>query len=180
MSIFCGPTDVFEQICEGKGVATMPNLDKLAEVPYDILSDVHFASAMVGVLKRKPRRVIIAPECTAYLMAQNFNKKLMTVQNTIATRRAEQEKIVRRIRKILTAVWSYGRHAIIENPWASAFWTQEFCIDLKTDLPSNRNGVILSLTCAALVAPVLRLCDFAPPCQRQQQNTCKTLHVIMA
>ena len=71
-------------------------------------------------------------------MAQNFNAKLMTVQKVIAARRAEQEKIMRRIQKILTAVWSYGGHAIIENPWASAFWKQKFCTDMETDLPSNR------------------------------------------
>ena len=158
----------------------MPNLDKLAEVPYDIFSDVHFASAMVGVLKCKPRLVVIAPECTAYSMAQNFNAKLMTVQKVIAARRAEQEKIMRRIRKILTAVWSYGGHVIIENPWTSAFWKQNFAQTWRLTSQATENGAILSSTCAELAAPILRLCDFAPLCQRQQQNTCRTLHVITA
>ena len=57
----------------------------------------------------------------------------------MAIRRAEQEKIMRRIRKILTSVLSYGGHTIIETPWASAFWKQYFCTDLETDFPSNRN-----------------------------------------
>ena len=49
--IFGGPTNIVQKMCEGNGVATIPNLENLAGVLYNVLNDVHFASAMVGVLK---------------------------------------------------------------------------------------------------------------------------------
>ena len=63
-------------MCADNGVPSMPNLDKLAEVPYVILSDVRFVAAMVDVLKCKPRLVVITPECTAYSTAQHFNANI--------------------------------------------------------------------------------------------------------
>ena len=116
LSIFGGPTDIFEYMCADNGVASMPNLDKLAEVPYDILGDVHFVLAMIGVLKCKPRLVVIAPECTAYSTAQHFNAKIMSAKSALESKKVEQEKIMRQVRKILNEVWSYGGHATIENP----------------------------------------------------------------
>lgn len=138
LPIFGGPTDIFEYMCADKDVASMPILDKLAEVLYDILRDVHFVSATVDVLKCKPRLVVVASECTAYPTAQYFNAKNMSAKSALESKKVEQEKIMRRIRKVLNAVWAYGGHAIVENPQASAFWKQKFCTDLETDIPNDR------------------------------------------
>jgi hypothetical protein len=116
LSIFGDSIDIFEHMCADNGVASMPNLDKLAEISYDILSDMYFASAMVGILKCKPRLVVIAPECTVCSTAQHFNARNMSAKSALKSKKVEQEKIMRRIRKILNAVRSYGRHAIIDNP----------------------------------------------------------------
>ena len=55
ISVFNGPSTTMEQLARGMGISTMPPIDRTAEVPYDILSDVHFASLMADVLKQQLR-----------------------------------------------------------------------------------------------------------------------------
>jgi hypothetical protein len=116
VSIFDGPSGQLNAMCEQAGVTVMPPIDKVASGPYDMLNDVQFSSLMIGILERRPGLVLLAPECTAWSKAQDFNRKRPSVMADVERRQSEQRKVMTRMNAILGAVWTYGGEAIVKNP----------------------------------------------------------------
>jgi hypothetical protein len=145
ISVFDGPSGQLNRMCEDAGVHAMPAIDKVAKIPYDILDDIQFSSLMVGVLKQKPGLLLLAPECTSFSKAQDFNKNRPDVMSAIAKERKVQTRFMARVNAILRATWTYGAEAIVENPWHSYFWKQDFCSRMKDDLPSGRKWCDIKL-----------------------------------
>jgi len=116
ISVFDGPSGQLNKMCEDAGVHAMPAIDKIAKVPYDVLNDIQFSSLMVGILKQKPGLLLLAPECTSFSKAQDFNKNRPDVMAAIAKERKVQTRVMTRVNAVLRAAWTYGAEAIVENP----------------------------------------------------------------
>ena len=94
-----------------------------------------------------PMLVIIAPCCTYWSKANDFNNKRPEARKRIEKGKQEQRKVMQRVRAIIRATWSYNGHVMIENPQRSKFWQEDFCKQIEKESPPTRKwrGVILNL-----------------------------------
>ena len=120
------------------GLSPMPPIDVVAELPYDLMNDAHFASVMVGMYSQQPGFTLLAPPCTAYTAAMRFNRGKPKVMAKNREDRALQEKLMRRVNQIMRAAFTYGGEVMIENPRHSDYWKQEFIADFEKSLPEGR------------------------------------------
>ena len=138
LSVFDGPSGELNKKCEDLGLVAMPPVDVLADEPYSVLNDVHFAAMMVAILIRMPLMVLFAPVCKWYSRAFDFNSGKPHAERARNEGRAEQEKIMERVGAMIRAVFSYGGHVMVENPLSSAFWKQDFIGSIRSKTPSTR------------------------------------------
>ena len=97
LSVFDGPSGELNEKCEELGLVAIPPVDVLADVPYSVMNDVHFAAIMVAILIRMPLMVLFAPVCKWYSRAFDFNSGKPHAEKACNEGRAEQEKIMERV-----------------------------------------------------------------------------------
>ena len=161
ISIFDGPTGESYRMARAAGLSPMPPIDVVAELPYDLMNDAHFASVMVGMYSQRPGFTLLAPPCTAYTAAMRFNRGKPKVMAKNREDRALQEKLMKRVNQIMRAAFTYGGEVMIENPRHSDYWKQAFIADFEESLPEGRVWRDVELkTCAERGRPILRRCVF--------------------
>ena len=138
MSVFDGPDGDINAKSLEQGLESMPPVDKVAIDPYDLIHDITFASIMVAILLHLPLLGLFAPECTAWSKANDFNSNKPEVIARTEGKRGEQTRVMSRVRAMIRAIWSYGGHAMIENPASSQFWNQPFCEAIEEETPPTR------------------------------------------
>ena len=116
----------------------MPPIDVFSFEAYDLLCDVTLASIMVAVLLHLPLFTMFAPECISWSKANDFNNRNPTRKARTKEKQKGQRRIMARVRAILRAIWSFGGHAMIENPAHSRFWEQDFCDEIEAETPDSR------------------------------------------
>lgn len=138
ISIFDGPSGLFNQCAAASGLYAMPPVDKVAVPPVDILNDYQFAMLVQAILRLRVGLVIAAPDCGAWCAASHFNNRHATARATVEARRVEQRKVMQRMNAFFAAVHSYGGHIMVEDPAASLFWKQDFVKKLESEASDDR------------------------------------------
>ena len=73
VSVFDGPNGAINAKAIEAGLTPLPPVDKMASDSFDFLDDVHFASLMVAILLHMSLLLILAPCCTYWSKANDFN-----------------------------------------------------------------------------------------------------------
>ena len=94
ISIFDGPSGMFNMGAQASGLHPMPAIDEVAEVPYDLLNDAHYASVMVGIYTQQPGFGLVAPPCGWWTAAMRFNRRRSGVMKRMKEGREIQLSLI--------------------------------------------------------------------------------------
>ena len=94
ISIFDGPSGMFNRGAQASGLHPMPAIDEVVEVPYDLLNDAHYASVMVGIYTQQPGFGLVAPPCGWWTAAMRFNRRRPGVMKRMEEGREVQKRMM--------------------------------------------------------------------------------------